>query len=83
MCLKNKNACLQNAYLPTMPEDILQEVRQAGGTFYGESVNLKDYMYFMYLPPRLFAECPNGHPYLVGEVSAFLSIYFLCPFGQL
>ncbi|XP_064403130.1 E3 ubiquitin-protein ligase RNF213-like isoform X2 [Halichondria panicea] len=38
---------LKNAYLPTMPEDMLQEVRQAGGgTFY---------------------ECPNGHPYLVGE----------------
>ncbi len=31
---------VQNAYLPTMPEDILQEVRQAGGTFYGESLNL-------------------------------------------
>ena len=27
---------LQNAYLPTMAEDLLQEVRKAGGTFYGE-----------------------------------------------
>ena len=34
---------IQNAYLPTMSEDILQEVRQAGGTFYGALVNLEDY----------------------------------------
>ena len=35
---------LQNAYLPTMPEDILQEVRKAGGVFYGELVNWEDYI---------------------------------------
>ena len=62
----------QNAYLPTMEEDHLQEVRRAlGGTFYGVQVAnkliLNAYLH-MYVVMYLIA-CPRGHPYYVGEVS--------------
>ena len=54
-----------------MADDLLQEVKKAGGKFYGEpktkclaySLSKKLFLLHAYI------ECPNGHPYLVGEVS--------------
>lgn len=54
-------------YLPTMPEDPLPSVRNAiidGGQFYGKIIIVLNY-YSLFN----FTECPNGHPYFIGEVS--------------
>ena len=62
----------QQCYLPTMAEDMLPEARRVitgGGNFYG----LK-WCYWLTLT-KTFAplECPNGHPYFVGEVSQLIN----------
>lgn len=59
-----------------MPDDPLEEVKSAvvRGTFYGKpdsmetSYYLTKKMFFIY-SFFLLIECPNGHPYLVTEVS--------------
>ena len=50
-----------------MAEDLLQEARKAvgSGTFYGKPLILKSFLIIIVQ----FAECQNGHPYFVGEVS--------------
>ena len=59
----------QNAYLPTMEEDHLQEARRAlGGTFYGVLIANKLILNIMNMYAVKNVACPRGHPYYVGEV---------------
>ena len=62
----------QQCYLPTMAEDMLSEARRVitgGGTFYG-----MEWRSWLTLTKTFSPlECPNGHPYFVGEVSELLT----------
>ncbi|XP_053396018.1 E3 ubiquitin-protein ligase rnf213-alpha-like [Mercenaria mercenaria] len=59
MALMRKPQALANAFLPTMPQDDLQDVKDALLAARHNVVGADD--------NPVFYRCPNGHPYVIGD----------------